>query len=54
MLETLRDTGVSADEAITLIEELGYTINDFYATGDGKLKLIGNKDLENIETTTEL
>lgn len=54
LLETLRDTGVSADEAITLIEELGYTINDFYATGDGKLKLIGNKDLENIQTTTEL
>ena len=54
LLETLRDTGVSADEAITLIEELGYTINDFYATGDGKLKLIGNKDLKNIQTTTEL
>ncbi len=54
LVETFRDVGGSAEEAYEIIDKLGYTINDFYATGDGKLKLISTDELRNITTITEL
>lgn len=54
LVETFRDVGGSAEEAYEIIDKLGYTINDFYATGDGKLKLISVDELRNITTITEL
>lgn len=54
LIETFRDVGGSAEDAYEIIDKLGYTINDFYATGDGKLKLISTDELRNITTITEL
>ena len=54
LVETFRDVGGSAEEAYEIIDKLGYTINDFYATGDGKLKLISTDELRNITTIIEL
>lgn len=54
LVETFRDVGGSAEEAYEIIDKLGYTINDFYATGDGKLKLISVDELRSITTITEL
>ena len=54
LIETFRDVGGSAEEAYEIIDKLGYTINDFYATGDGKLKLISVDELRSITTITEL
>lgn len=54
LVETFRDVGGSAEEAYEIIDKLGYTIDNFYATGDGKLKLIPTNELRNITTITEL
>lgn len=54
LVETFRDVGGSAEEAYEIIDKLGYTIDDFYATGDGKLKLISVDELRSITTITEL
>lgn len=54
LIETFRDVGGSAEEAYEIIDKLGYTIDNFYATGDGKLKLIPTNELRNITTITEL
>lgn len=54
LVETFRDVGGSAEEAYEIIDKLGYSIEDFYATGDGKLKLISTDELRNITTITEL
>lgn len=54
LVETFRDVGGSAEEAYEIIDKLGYTINDFYAIGDGKLKLISVDELRSITTITEL
>ena len=54
LIETFRDVGGSAEEAYEIIDKLGYRIEDFYATGDGKLKLISTDELRSITTITEL
>lgn len=54
LIETFRDVGGSAEEAYEIIDKLGYRIEDFYATGDGKLKLIPTNELRSITTITEL
>lgn len=54
LVETFRDVGGSAEEAYEIIDKLGYRIEDFYATGDGKLKLISVDELRSITTITEL
>lgn len=54
LVETFRDVGGSAEEAYEIIDKLGYSIEDFYATGDGKLKLISVDELRSITTITEL
>lgn len=54
LVETFRDVGGSAEEAYEIIDKLGYRIEDFYATGDGKLKLVSKDDLRSITTITEL
>lgn len=54
LIETFRDVGGSAEEAYEIIDKLGYRIEDFYATGDGKLKLISVDELRSITTITEL
>ena len=54
LVETFRDVGGSAEEAYEIIDKLGYRIEDFYATGDGKLKLISADELRSITTITEL
>ena len=54
LVETFRDVGGSAEEAYEIIDKLGYTIDNFYATGDGKLKLIPTNELRNITTITGL
>lgn len=54
LIETFRDVGGSAEEAYEIIDKLGYSIEDFYATGDGKLKLISVDELRSITTVTEL
>lgn len=54
LIETFRDVGGSAEEAYEIIDKLGYRIEDFYATGDGKLKIISVDELRNITTITEL
>lgn len=54
LVETFRDVGGSAEEAYEIIDKLGYRIEDFYATGDGKLKLISINELRSITTITEL
>lgn len=54
LVETFRDVGGSAEEAYEIIDKLGYRIEDFYATGDGKLKLVSVDELRSITTITEL
>ena len=54
LIETFRDVGGSAEEAYEIIDKLGYRIEDFYATGDGKLKLISVDELRSITAITEL
>ena len=54
LVETFRDVGGSAEEAYEIIDKLGYRIEDFYATGDGKLKLVSADELRSITTITEL
>ena len=54
LVETFRDVGGSAEEAYEIIDKLGYRIEDFYATGDGKLKLVSANELRSITTITEL
>ena len=54
LIETFRDVGGSAEEAYEIIDKLGYKIEDFYATGNGKLKLISVDELRSITTITEL
>lgn len=54
LVETFRDVGGSAEEAYEIIDKLGYKIEDFYSTGDGKLKLISVDELRSITTITEL
>lgn len=54
LIETFRDVGGSAEEAYEIIDKLGYSIEDFYATGDGKLKLVSANELRSITTITEL
>ena len=54
LIETFRDVGGSAEEAYEIIDKLGYKIEDFYSTGDGKLKLISADELRSITTITEL
>lgn len=54
LVETFRDVGGSAEEAYEVIDKLGYKIEDFYATGDGKLKLVSVDELRSITTITEL
>lgn len=54
LVETFRDVGGSAEEAYEIIDKLGYTIDNFYATGDGKLKLVSADELRSITTITEL
>ena len=54
LVETFRDVGGRAEEAYEIIDKLGYKIEDFYSTGDGKLKLISVDELRSITTITEL
>lgn len=54
LVETFRDVGGSAEEAYEIIDKLGYKIEDFYSTGDGKLKLVSINELRSITTITEL
>lgn len=54
LVETFRDVGGSAEEAYEIIDKLGYTIDNFYSTGDGKLKLVSANELRSITTITEL
>ena len=54
LVETFRDVGGSAEEAYEIIDKLGYKIEDFYSTGDGKLKLVSANELRSITTITEL
>ena len=54
LVETFRDVGGSAEEAYEIIDKLGHRIEDFYATGDGKLKLVSADELRSITTITEL
>ena len=54
LVETFRDVGGSAEEAYEIIDKLGYKIEDFYSTGDGKLKLVSADELRSITTITEL
>ena len=54
LVETFRDVGGSAEEAYEIIDKLGYKIEDFYSTGDGKLKLVSANELRSIITITEL
>ena len=54
LIETFRDVGGSAEEAYEIIDKLGYKIEDFYSTGDGKLKLVSADELRSITTITEL